>query len=318
MSTIPLTQKEFIKRCRSVHGRIYSYSNTIYTTTKNKVVITCRKHGDFEQKANKHLQGQGCGLCASEAHSNLMSNRTKMSEEDFLIELKMPKGQTYLGSFINLTTPVDLCCATHGAYRKSPQALLKGNFCQSCARNRITTADFIRLATEKHGNKYDYSKVDYRSVAGKVTIICNKHGVFKQSQSSHINCGKGCPKCVKKRYSKIAIKWLELEHRKRRIKIQHAENGGEYYIAEAKIYVDGYNPRSRTVFEFYGDAYHGNLNRYKANSFPNPFSSLTARKLYEKTQKREKLLLSLGYKVVSIWESEFKQLLRSMTWASPK
>jgi len=32
-----------------------------------------------------------------------------------------------------------------------------------------------------HGNKYNYSKVDYKSAKIKITIICNTHGEFIQT-----------------------------------------------------------------------------------------------------------------------------------------
>lgn len=45
-----------------------------------------------------------------------------------------------------------------------------------------------------HGDKYDYSLVNYRNSNTKVEIICRKHGMFKQTPSSHLS-GRGCPLC---------------------------------------------------------------------------------------------------------------------------
>lgn len=56
------------------------------------------------------------------------------------------------------------------------------------------TLAFINKATLKHGNKYDYSLVNYVNVSALVDIICKTHGVFKQSPHSH-NKGSGCQKC---------------------------------------------------------------------------------------------------------------------------
>lgn len=311
MATVALTQKEFIRRCKEVHGTTYSYKNVVYTTTKNKVVITCKVHGNFEQKAAKHLQGHGCKKCAYEAHSKHMSG-SRTEERDFLLQLRLPKLHKYLGPFVNLATRVELFCPKHGHYWKRPSELLKGKFCPDCSRNRLTTEAFAIEARKVHGQKYDYSKVIYKKVTGKVLIICPEHGEFKQSHSAHINQGKGCPRCVTKRYSKKAIKWLEYEAKKRRLKnVLHAENGGEFYIKELRCYADGYHKRSNTVFEFYGDAYHGNIKRYPKDAYPNPYSDLTTVDLYRKTMLREKQLRRLGYNIVSIWESDFNLILRS-------
>lgn len=59
---------------------------------------------------------------------------------------------------------------------------------------RLTTKEFIQKAIEIHGNKYDYSKVEYKNNKTKVCIICLKHGEFWQIPNSHLN-GSECPKC---------------------------------------------------------------------------------------------------------------------------
>jgi hypothetical protein len=57
-----------------------------------------------------------------------------------------------------------------------------------------TKEQFLKEAKEVHGNKYDYSLVDYVNNSSKVKIICPIHGVFEQSPSHHIN-GQNCRKC---------------------------------------------------------------------------------------------------------------------------
>ena len=43
---------------------------------------------------------------------------------------------------------------------------------------RLTTEEFIEKARKIHGDKYDYSKVEYKSATEKVIIICPIHGEF--------------------------------------------------------------------------------------------------------------------------------------------
>lgn len=64
-----------------------------------------------------------------------------------------------------------------------------------------TTQQFINEAKIKHGNKYDYSKVDYINDSTEVLIICKEHGPFKQKPSNHLQ-GQGCIYCYRKRQSK--------------------------------------------------------------------------------------------------------------------
>uniref|UniRef100_A0AAU7PHZ9 CapR homology domain-containing protein n=1 Tax=Salmonella phage SalP219 TaxID=3158864 RepID=A0AAU7PHZ9_9CAUD len=53
---------------------------------------------------------------------------------------------------------------------------------------------FIPDAISVHGEKYDYSLVDYRGTVRKVTIVCKTHGPFKQTPATHLR-GCGCPRC---------------------------------------------------------------------------------------------------------------------------
>ena len=58
-----------------------------------------------------------------------------------------------------------------------------------------TTEEFIKEAKEKHGNKYDYSKVEYINNHTKVCIICPEHGEFWQFPQDHLK-GRGCICCA--------------------------------------------------------------------------------------------------------------------------
>ncbi len=58
----------------------------------------------------------------------------------------------------------------------------------------MTIEKAIQRSIEKHGNKYDYSKVSFKKVTDKVTIICPIHGEFRQTMRQHYR-GQGCPKC---------------------------------------------------------------------------------------------------------------------------
>ena len=58
----------FIERVSLIHKFKYTYEKTVYTTSKNKVIITCKKHGDFYQGVSHHINGHGCptcGICTS-------------------------------------------------------------------------------------------------------------------------------------------------------------------------------------------------------------------------------------------------------------
>lgn len=85
---------------------------------------------------------------------------------------------------------------------------------------RKTTQQFIAEAKLIHGDKYDYSKVEYKTNKDKVCIICPTHGEFWQTPNGHLNDKSGCPKCAKTPYvpkSGISVsiynKWLGIKIR---------------------------------------------------------------------------------------------------------
>lgn len=60
---------------------------------------------------------------------------------------------------------------------------------------RFTGEEFIARAKEIHGDRYDYSRIEYVNAHTYVTIGCKKHGFFEQEPTNHIFNGRGCPIC---------------------------------------------------------------------------------------------------------------------------
>jgi hypothetical protein len=63
---------------------------------------------------------------------------------------------------------------------------MRGNF--------SNTEKFIHKATERHGDRYDYSQVEYIGHCCKIVIICRQHGSFLQEPRKHLS-GQGCQRC---------------------------------------------------------------------------------------------------------------------------
>ena len=100
----------------------------------------------------------------------------------------------YKGQFI----PVCIIDPIYGEFWQKPIHHLSGAKCNN--KNigiKLTCEQFINKAKEIHGDKYDYSKVEYINCKEKVCIICPKHGEFWQQPNNHLT-GKGCGKCANK------------------------------------------------------------------------------------------------------------------------
>lgn len=59
---------------------------------------------------------------------------------------------------------------------------------------KLDKEQYIKSCIDKHGDRYDYSLVEYKNVSTKILIICREHGIFKQIAKNHKE-GQGCPKC---------------------------------------------------------------------------------------------------------------------------
>lgn len=190
-----LTLDEFINKASLKHNYKYSYHNSIYTNKRTKLFITCPIHGDFEQRAGNHLNGQGCPECKKDTIGKVH----KDTLEDFLEKaVKVHKAAysynnvQYKGSLIKIA----ITCAIHGDFMQRPSDHLVGNGCPSCAKNsRTSKLALIDRCMDTHGNTYDYSNIPENvRTKDKVDIICKVHGLFSQKIEDHYS-GQGCPKC---------------------------------------------------------------------------------------------------------------------------
>jgi len=102
----------------------------------------------------------------------------------------------YLKScFISSEEKVIITCPTHGDFLQTPHSHIRGYGCSKCANCHVlSNKEFINKSIEKHGDKYDYTLVEYKNNSTKVKIICKTHGVFIQSPQKHM-AGHNCPKC---------------------------------------------------------------------------------------------------------------------------
>ena len=70
--------------------------------------------------------------------------------------------------------------------------------------HRPTTDEWIKNAKLVHGDRYDYSLVDYKRAIDSVDIICPVHGKFSQKANNHLN-GSGCLKCAREKFIGIRL-----------------------------------------------------------------------------------------------------------------
>jgi very-short-patch-repair endonuclease len=284
-----ITTSEFIKRAKHKHGDKYDYSKVKYVKSKANVTVICKEHGEFEQRADVHLIS-GCKKCSDD--------KKRMNIKQFITSANRIHNKQYeynLTIYKSYNDKVKIVCKTHGVFEQTPHNHLKGQGCSHCRGGvSYNTREFIKRSSKIHSNKYEYNRCIYTKANKKVTITCKQHGDFKQYPFNHIN-GRGCPSCSKL-FPVMENKWLDSLSISRR----------QYKINNFKV--DGYDQKTKTIYEFYGDFWHGNPNVFNGDDI-NTITKTTFAELYKKTINRERYLKSLGYNVVSIWESEYKNKL---------
>ena len=278
------TTADFIERARKVHGDKYDYSMVEYVNSASQLTITCRVHGDFTQKASDHLQGCGCQKC--------FGNKIPSTEE-FITRSKKIHGNKYDYSKTKYTKgqeKVTIICPKHGEFKqKAVSHSVVGMGCQKCAIDQIkvklalTTKEFIKRAKRAHGDKYDYSQVNYINSQTPVKIICKKHGAFMQKPNGHLG-GHGCTNCTAS-YSYMEVELLTFI--KNLMGNENVIHSDKTLIAPFEL--DVVIPSLKIAFEFNGIYWHSELHGKDKDYHAN----------------KTKLCQKAGYRLIHIWEDDW-------------
>ena len=204
-------------------------------------------------------------------------------------------------TFKNVSTPVTIICNQHGPWEQTPSSHYNKRGCRECGFTRLSKfrsdniETFISKAQACHGDRYDYSPTIYNGSQRNVEIICKIHGMFNQLPTHHIR-GSGCPLCSTTGPSDISQEWLD------RMGVALREVS----LSDINIVADGYDPLSNTVYEFWGDYWHGNPKNPKtAHHKINGRMKQTFKEVFDKTQNKRKRIKDAGYTLVEVWEYDY-------------
>ena len=289
------TQQQFINKSISIFGDLLDYSKVDYVNSLTGVVLICKKHREFIIIPKDHIAyKRGCPICS----------RYKHNLETFLYAANKIHGIKYnydKVNYINAKSNVIIGCSAHGDFNQMPDKHINAKQgCPKCSVSCRKDLEYIiRRGSEINNGLYDYSQSIFINTFEKMLIICPLHGQFLQTPNNHINHKQRCPCCAVGK-SKKEEYWLNdiglPNDKNHRTVILH--------IGNKRFIVDGYNPKTNTIYEFYGDFWHGNPETYD-HSLINTANHISYKVLYEKTLKREQLLKSNGYNIISIWENEY-------------
>ncbi|MEI8377757.1 MAG: hypothetical protein WCF95_04375, partial [bacterium] len=147
-----MTKEKFIEKSIKKHGNKYDYSLVNYLNNKIKINIICPEHGIFEQTPNQHLSGQGCKKCHV------------LNTKIFIERSEKIHGEKYdysLVDYVNSHIKIKIICPEHNIFEQYPYCHLEVQGCPSCYNKNIDTKIVIKRAENIHGNKYNYSLINY-------------------------------------------------------------------------------------------------------------------------------------------------------------
>jgi len=200
-------QELFISEAMEKHkdengNPIYDYLFVEYKSCHEKVIIMCKTHGRFVQSPSDHLSGRGCNECG-------MINRAfkqTFTQEEFIERATEVHGDNYDYTdvkYINSQTKIIIKCNTcNFVFEQQPNSHLRGSGCDKCAHSinhenqKLSRDEIIERATKVHGDKFDYSNMNYINSHTPINIKCNNcNNNFQQLYCNHIRQNKGCPFC---------------------------------------------------------------------------------------------------------------------------
>lgn len=214
-------------------------------------------------------------------------------------EFKEKHGKKYnydLVEYNGNNKKVSILCFIHGEFTQTPASHKRGSGCPKCGRIKCnktsmkTRDEIINRFSDKHGNRYDYSLVEYNGTKVNVRIICEKHGIFLQRPDNHL-AGKGCKNCQTEKTAK--------EIYTNRKTILYYIKINDLYKIGITVYDERYKDVENNVIE----------GRYRRNKKDNIFIEFISGIVYEdgyEAYKKEQQILN-DYK-------EYKYTNEDMRW----
>lgn len=189
-----MTKEEFLGRIKdnkAITSMILSDNVPEKVLLETKIMFKCPAHGKFYITASTCLYASPAVPCRECYFEKL--RRWAAKELQFKLDLKYD-------SKIRIAEPekynnneewIDFICAEHGFFRTTGTWLTdpKGD-CPKCVKDRIARKVFeegMKKIHETHGDRYDYSKTKFKSVADIATITCRKHGDFRQKNHQSLS-----------------------------------------------------------------------------------------------------------------------------------
>jgi hypothetical protein len=321
------TAEQFILDAKCVHGERYDYSLVEYIDTHTKIKIGCPIHGIFEQTPCAHKRRQGCPGCTSskrrhtwlekygvpharqnseviakQKHTNLEKYGTEyaISHPGIQETIKATNVERHGVNYPFQSTTIQ-------SKKKSTNLMRYGheNIAHGTKKEKVKQTNLDRYGTEAISQRHMLDVIPLLNDPGwLIDQYLTQNKTATQISSELGVTGKTVLEYLRK--SEIEIRtnffvsyksnqWLDS------LQIPHLIH--EWSIPGTRYKADGYDPETNTVYEFHGDYWHGNPDNQQQDKIFH--GDVTFGDRYRTTKSKEEKIVSLGYNLVVIWESEY-------------
>lgn len=141
------TQEEMIQNFKSVHNDEFCYDKVNYINANTKVIIICKKHGEFLMTPSKHYNTkQKCPKCKG----------LYKTTEDFILASNLVHDNYYTYEktiYVSDQTKVIVTCPKHGDFLITPNNHLRERRCKLCKESNGEKR--IRIYLRDNGYKFE-------------------------------------------------------------------------------------------------------------------------------------------------------------------
>lgn len=171
--------EEFVQKASLVHSNRYTYDRTEYVQSRQKVIVTCPKHGDFLVTPDNHLRGKGCPRCKTSIGENAIEDWLKGSKlsykRQFTIksdEIDRPSHKLVVDFLVEIEDRkylIEYDGIQHFRFTEAFHKTQEGFEAQQRRDNMLNTY------CQNHSDEFTLIRVNYLQSVSEIThILCEK------------------------------------------------------------------------------------------------------------------------------------------------
>lgn len=203
MKRIPQKEREvqIIKRAEELGHEFIGFLDG-YKNKESKLIIRCKKHGDWNPAIENYVRNGRCRQCVIDSQRS--KNPQKRINKETPSHIHFVR---FVGEYKNQETKAVVKCDFHGYSTKSVTDLLnKNSYCTECGKKRVWAVkslgekeSTLRILKKCKVKGYSFlGLVDgYSDRSSRVKISCPAHGDWETSYMNFMDSKHGCPSCGK-------------------------------------------------------------------------------------------------------------------------